>query len=159
MSLQMVDRNQGQASRQSDSLAKAQPDHDATDQTGPCGGGHAIKRLMADAGLAHGPARHARDHLDMAASRDLGHDPAIGRMVVDLGMDHAGQDGRLTVGRQPHDRGRRLVAAGLQTEHGQKRRLAALRYLAAIVPDDIHRGRGSDPVLQKQTRGPNDGTP
>ena len=52
----------------------------------------------------------------MGARRDLRHDAAIGRMIVDLRQDDIGQDAALAVGVAAHHRGRGLVAGGFDAE-------------------------------------------
>uniref|UniRef100_A0A0N4ZGS8 DNA-directed DNA polymerase n=1 Tax=Parastrongyloides trichosuri TaxID=131310 RepID=A0A0N4ZGS8_PARTI len=120
MAFQVVDRDQRQTPRQRRRLAVGQADHDPAHQPRPRRRRHAVQRAPVQPGLAHGPARHAVDHLHMAAGGDFGHHPAIGRMVVDLAVDDAGQHLRARR-RQPNHRGGGLVAAGLQAQHGQGR--------------------------------------
>ena len=137
MPLQMIDRDQRQAARESHSLAEAQAHHHPADQARPGGGGDSVQTVIAQPGLFHGAADDAVDHLDMAARRDLGNDPAIGRMVIDLAVHHRRQHRRLTVRREPHHGGRRLVATGLEAEHGERAGCPAP--LAAIVGGPLHR--------------------
>ena len=137
MTLQMVDGDQRQAPRQGDRLAETQPDHDAADQSRPGGGGNAVQGVIAEPRLVHGQPDDAVDHLDMAAGRDLGHDAAIGRVIVNLAVHHRGQDRRLALRRQAHHRGGGLVAAGLEAEHGERTGCPAP--VAAIVGGPLHR--------------------
>ena len=118
MTFQMVDRDQRQPPRQRRRLAVGQAHHDPADQARPRRRRHAVQRAPVQPGLGHGPTRHAVDHLHMAAGGDFRHHPAIGRMIVDLAVDDAGQH----LGarrRQSHHRGGGLVAAGLEPQHGQ----------------------------------------
>jgi hypothetical protein len=87
MTLQVVDRDQRQAARQGDRLARRQPDHHPAHQARPGGGRDPVEGVETQPGLGHGAADDGVDHLDMGARGDLRHHPAIGGVVGDLAGD------------------------------------------------------------------------
>jgi hypothetical protein len=152
VTLQMIDRHQRQAARQGRRLAEAEAHHHPADQTRSGRRGDPVQTVIAHVRLGHRAARHLGDHLDMAARRDLGHHPAIGRVIVDLAVNDRGQH-LGPAGSQAHHRGGRLVAAGFQAQHrpgftgtrGDIPSSCRCR-AAAIVGGHLHPGRGSDPA-------------
>ena len=117
--LQMIDRHQGQAARQGRRLAEAEAHHDPADQARPGRRRDPVQSVIAHVRLGHRAAGDIGDHLHMAAGGDFRHHPAIGRMVVDLAVDHRGQDLGPASGKANH-RGCGFVAAGFQTQHRQR---------------------------------------
>ena len=75
---------------------------------------------------------HPVHHLDVSAGGDLRHDPAIGRVRLDLAGDDGGQHLNLVV---PHTHygGSGLIAAGFDAENGQ-----GLIHRAHLTPDAPH---------------------
>ena len=119
MGLQMIDRDERLAACQRQRLGRGQPDHDPADQPRPgrCGDGVDIaerqmrrRQRLFDQGV---------QGLDMGAGRDLGHDPAIGGMLVHLAEHDIGQDLAWARRRATHDRHCGFVAAGLDPKHGE----------------------------------------
>ena len=119
MSLQVIDRDEGQIVRQRDRLARRKADHDAADQSRTCGRCNAVQRIERQPGTGHGLGYDGVDHLDMGSGGDFRHDAAIGRMAFKLRGDDRRQ--HLDPITDAHDRGCGFVAARLDSKHGQWR--------------------------------------
>ena len=107
---QMVHRHERLARDQRQRLARREPDHHPADEPRPGGGGDAVEVRQLHAGLVERAAHDVVEPLDVGARRDFGHDPAIGRVLLDLAVDLVRQDlaaARPAAGPRPRPRFRR----------------------------------------------------
>jgi hypothetical protein len=119
VAFQVVDRDQRHVASQRHGLAERQADHHAADQAGAGRGGDAVQVLERQARGAHGLGGDGVDGFHVGAGGDLGHHAAERGMLLELRADDRGQHADRPVRRAAHDRGRGLVAAGLQAKDGQ----------------------------------------
>ena len=117
MAFQMVDRLQRLAGCRSQRLGRHQPDDQPADQAGPGGGGDRVDIGERDAGIGKRCLDDAVQRLDMGARRDLGHDAAKRRMLLDLAEHDVRQNLRAAALVERDDGRGGLVAARLDAEH------------------------------------------
>ncbi len=117
MRFQMIDGNERRAVDQSDGFCRGEADNDATDQAGTRGGGNARQRVESRAGVFHGGADDAIEHVDMGARGDFRNHAPKWRMFLDLGAHHIGQDPAAAVAAAFHHRGCGLIAGGFDPQH------------------------------------------
>ena len=116
MGFQMIDRDEGQAARGGQGLARHHADQDAADQARPGRGGDGVDAVPAAAGLVERRLHDTADLIQVRAGRDLGHHAGEGQVVSQLLMHHVGQH----VAPVAHHGGGGLVTAGFnaQNAHG-----------------------------------------
>ena len=90
-------------------------DQHAADQPWPGRRRNAGEGVKIEPGLFHCGGNDAVQNRDMGAGSDLGHDAAVGRVVLDLAEHDIGQNLRPCIrgSAQAHDSGRGFVAARL----------------------------------------------
>ncbi len=117
MGFQMVDRDEWLRGRPGDALCRHRADDEAADQPRPGRRRHAIEPIDGCVSLGEGAPDEPLDMVEMRPRRDLRHDAAIGRVLLQLGVDQIGLDQRPRMVAHHRDRG--LVAARLDAENGQ----------------------------------------
>ena len=117
MGLQMIDRDEGQASRGGQRLCRHHADQHAADQARPGGRRDGVQIVPADARLLHRPGDHRIDLIQVGAGRHLGHHAGEGLVVGQLLMDDVGQHRA----RVRHDGGGGFVTTGFDPENTHKR--------------------------------------
>ena len=86
---EMIDRDEGPAEGERDRLRRCHPDDQAADEAGPGRRRHRIDRGEVEPRLVHGLGDRRIEQVHMGARGNLGHDPAIGGMQVELRAHHA----------------------------------------------------------------------
>ncbi len=112
MAFEMVDRDQRLARRQRQRLAGDEAHHHPADQPGSRGGGDRVDLRQRHPRLGQRGLDQRRQHLDMRARRDLGHDAAIGPVRRFLARQPVREHGAVA----RHQRGGGLVAARFEAE-------------------------------------------
>ena len=113
VAFQVIDGQEGQPARKGDRLARHDAHHHPADQPGPAGRRDAVEIAVADAGALHRRRDQAVQRVQMAARRDLGHDAAIGAVLVELAQHQVGMHRAVVA----DHRGRGLVAGGLDSQN------------------------------------------
>ena len=119
VALEMVHRDQWLARTQSEPLGRHQRGHNPADQTGTRCRSHRVQRVQRQAGLGKRRGRETVHRLGMGPRCDLGNHAPEGRMGLCLAEHEIGQHLDPAVGMTAQDRSSALVAARLQTEHGE----------------------------------------
>ena len=137
VTLEMVDADHRHAPAEREGLRRRDPDEQRADEPGPD-----VTATPASSGPSTPASASARlddrrDHLHVRPARQLGHHAAEGRVQVDL----AGDDGRAHRQVLVDDRGRRLVARGLDRQ--QQPRHAAPATVAATSALEIAPSRST----------------
>ena len=108
---------------------------------GPRRRGDAVDAPEVATGVGHRLFDRRVEQIHMGARRDLRHHAAIGRVQVELRVDHIGQDLAAPVRASAHHRRRRLVAARLDAEHGERGAISAFRHASFYtVREEIEGG-------------------
>ena len=92
VSLQVPDRNQGQAARRGECLGATDPDEERSDQARSDGDGDGFKLLGRDPGLCQSSLHHRCGQLEVMAGSNLGNDAPKQLVGGGLGRDHVGED-------------------------------------------------------------------
>ena len=111
MGAEVVDRNQGFARRQGQSLGEVDPYQQRADQARRVGNGHRIDRIQRKSCLLQRLPYHPADGLRVAAAGDLRHHAAVQLVLLHLGGHDAGENGSPV----PHHRGGGFVAGRFDT--------------------------------------------
>ena len=114
---QMIDRHEGFARRQRQSLAGHQPHQHAADQAGSGRGGDSVEVANGEFRPFQGPRDEMVDHLDMGARGNFRHHAAIGRMRGDLTHHLVRKDIAAAGGAQPNDRRGGFIAGRLYAKN------------------------------------------
>jgi hypothetical protein len=109
---EMVDRDERKPARPREPFRNGETHEQRADEAGPLR--HADPRDVVEgrSRLVERGCDDRRDELEMPARRDLGDDPAVPGMEVCLRRHDGGEDPPVVA----HERGRRLVAGGLDPE-------------------------------------------
>ncbi len=119
VAFEMVDRVERFAGRSRQRLGRHQPDDKTADQAGAGRRRDRVDIPKVAPGAGEGMADEIIENLDMGACRDLRHDAAKGRMLLDLRADDVGHDPAGARRRSFDNRGGGLVAACLDSEDPQ----------------------------------------
>ena len=114
--LHVVDADEWDVPRQRQRLRRRHTDEQRADQAGPDGARDRVDALFGDAGLDDRAGDHRVEQVEVGTAGDLRHDATELGVQIHLGADRAGDD----VVAAHHERGGRLVAAGLDTEHERR---------------------------------------
>jgi hypothetical protein len=116
--LDVVDADERLAERVSHRLGVGQPDEQRADEARPLRHGHAVNLLPADARALERLRDHQADLVEVLARGDLGHDPAVLLVQVNLRRD----DRREHLPPVAHDGRGRLVARAFDSENQHRLR-------------------------------------
>jgi hypothetical protein len=119
VTVQVVDRREGEPKRPRERLRRREPDEERADQPRPSLDSDALDVRQLGERLAERLADHRCHELEVSARRDLGHDAPVRCMQLRLGRHHVCQDRALRV----DDRGGGLVAGGLEGEDHPSRHM------------------------------------
>ena len=117
MPLQMVDRDQRLARGHRQRLGRHQPDHHPADQPRPGGRGNGIDIIQRQPRISQRSGDQGRQPHRMGARGNLRHNPAIGRVLGVLRGDPLGKNPPPDTSVIGHQRRRRLVARGFDTQN------------------------------------------
>src|SRR5256886_12003975 len=122
MRLEVVDLHVGQTGRERQRLRRAHADQQRAGETRSVTGGDGVELAgLQDARFHERLVDDGIDELDVGAAGELGHDPAVGSVELDL----AGHDGRAHLPAVLHHRGGRLVARRLDPEDSHYQRFGS----------------------------------
>ncbi len=121
VAFEMVDGDERLAGGPGDPLRRHRADDQPADQAGTGGSRDAIDLGEVDASLAERQRHQGIEMVEMRPRGDLRHDPAIGRVLGQLGVDQVRPDLRARRWRRDN-RSRRLVAAGFEAEDDHRTR-------------------------------------
>ena len=112
VTVQVVDRDERQRRPHASALAALSPTRSAPASPGPLVTATSLDAVEGLAGLGERFGDRRDDELEVPARGDLGDDAAEARVQLGLGGDDVGEDATV----RGHERGRGLVAGGLEPE-------------------------------------------
>ena len=123
VSLEVVDGRELESVGERDRLGGDDAHHQPADQPRPGGGGYPVEIGEADASLGQRARDQAVQVLEVGPGGDLGHDAAIGAVLVQLRQHQVGPYPPIVV----DDGGGGLVATGLDAENDHQHSLCRMR--------------------------------
>src|SRR5208337_1114144 len=115
---EVVDGGERQIMDKRNRLRSHETRKQAADEPWPCGRGDAIQIAKPKVGFCESRLDQPVEHLHVSASRDLGHDAAIGLMILELRPHNIRKGNAIACEIAPYNCSGSFIAACLNTEYG-----------------------------------------
>jgi len=118
MTFEVIDGGERQIMDERNRLRRHKPRQHAADETWTSRGGDAVQAAKPKAGFGERSLDQRIEYLNVSAGRNLRHDTAIGRVILELGSHNIGKDNAISLVVAPYNCGGSFIAACLNPEYG-----------------------------------------
>ena len=118
MAFEVIDGGERQITDERNRLRRYKPRQHTADKARTSRGGDALQVAKPKAGFGERSLDQRIEHLNVSAGRNLRHDTAIGRVILELRSHNIGKDNAISLEVAPYNCGGSFIAACLNTEYG-----------------------------------------